>query len=365
MKKELLIRFVSNLTTEEESAQVLDWAEKSPANNKYLQDLKLAYIAGKMPDSQASELEMKRIRESLANASRSSEEKGNGTEKSAGRSDRKQLRTYRLFAWSSAAAAAIALLLFALKPSVNNPKNVERVRREVAEEMKQDQIRIAMSEIPQAMMRTVYTERGIKATFALPDGSMVKLNSDSKLTFPDKFLGSTREVKLEGEGYFIVAKDSAHPMIVNTTKNFSVKVTGTEFNVKSYDNDDYAEATLYSGTIDLITSKGEIKVAPCQQAYVRADDNVRVVAPAMLDNTKAWTEGRLVFESTPMPEVIKMLERWHGIDVVVRDQNVLKYKITADFNSESVPQIMYVLKNCALIDYKIDGKTVYLFSRPR
>lgn len=365
MKKELLLRFVSNLTTEEESAQVLDWAEKSPANAKYLQDLKLAYIAEKMPDSQASELEMKRIRKVLADASSSTANGAASLEKSQVGTEIKKVRSYRIFAWASASAAVIALLLFALKPSVNNPKNVERVRREVAEEMKQDQIRIAMSEVPQAMMKTVYTERGIKASVALPDGSIVKMNSDTKLTFPDKFLGSTREVKLEGEAYFIVAKDSAHPMIVNTTKNFSVKVTGTEFNVKSYSNDDYAEATLYSGAIDLITPKGETKVAPSQQAYVRADDNVRVVAPAILGDTKAWTEGRLVFDSTPMPEVIKMLERWHGIDVVVRDQNILKYKITANFNSESVPQIMYVLKNCALIDYQIDGKTVYLFSRSR
>jgi transmembrane sensor len=351
MKKELLIRFVSNQTNEQESAAVLDWAERSPANAKYLQDLKLAYIAEKMPDSPATEQEMRRMRDALANAKHSS---GHG-----------QVRTYRIIAWVSAAAAAVALLLFALKPSVNNPKNVEKVRQEVAEEMKHDQIRIAMSEIPEAMMRTVYTERGIKASVALPDGSTVKLNSDTKLTFPDKFLGSTREVKLEGEAYFIVAKDSAHPMIVNTTKNFAVKVTGTEFNVKSYANDDYAEATLYSGSIDLITPKGETAVAPRQQAFIRPDESVRIVAPAILNNTKAWTEGRLVFDSTPMPEVVKMLERWHGIDVVIRDPNVLKYKITANFNSESVPQIMYVLKNCALIDYQIDGKTVYLFSRSR
>jgi hypothetical protein len=64
-----------------------------------------------------------------------------------------------------------------------------------------------------------------------------------------------------------------------------------------------------------------------------------------------------------LDEVVKILERWHGVEITIRDSKILKYKITANFESESIYQIMYIIKNCTLVDYTIDGKKVTLFAR--
>ena len=79
-----------------------------------------------------------------------------------------------------------------------------------------------------------------------------------------------------------------------------------------------------------------------------------------MDNIKAWTEGRLVFDDTPLPEVIKMLERWHGVSFVVNDNNILSKTITGTFKTESIYQIMHIIKLCASVDYEINDTTVTL-----
>ena len=77
----------------------------------------------------------------------------------------------------------------------------------------------------------------------LPDSSRVWLNSDSRISYPDEFTGNKRVVSLSGEAYFEVTKDSLHPMVVLTNKDFTVEVLGTTFNIRSYENDATAETT--------------------------------------------------------------------------------------------------------------------------
>ena len=72
---------------------------------------------------------------------------------------------------------------------------------------------------------------------------------------------------------------------------------------------------------------------------------------------------KFTFKNTPMPQVIKELERWHGINIIVTDNSILKYNITADFNSESIVQIADLIKLSARIDYKYQDKTLYLSGR--
>lgn len=224
-------------------------------------------------------------------------------------------------------------------------------------------MRIELAEMPQERVHTIYTEKGVKSVVELPDGSTVQLNSDTKITYPDTFIGDTREVLLSGEAYFRVKGDSSRPMIVNTVKGFQIKVLGTEFNVKSYENDDFSSTTLYNGSIHLITPTSETKIVPHEQVMINKKNQITRLKPVILEDTRAWTQGRLVFDETPISEVVKMLERWHGVTVQVKDPVILNYKITAEFKSESIYQIMYIIKSCSLIDYTISENTVVMTSR--
>ncbi len=350
MRKALLIKYVAGEATEQEQQEVLVWANKSDLNMNYLTSLKITYISAHMPVTEASEADLAAIKNEIMHRKR----------------DEEMLLSrnrYRIFSFISIAAAAVAVIAFILKP---DSFSREEVKQTLLSDIREGRVELALSDMPQEALQTVYTEKGVKSSIVLPDGSLVKLNSDSKITYPVKFIGSTREVSISGEAYFNVVSDSLHPMIVTTVKGSKIKVLGTEFNVKSYEDDVEETTTLYSGKISLIAggSANEKVLLPAQQAVVDIQEKVMSISkPSALQETKAWTEGKIIFDETPLDEVVKILERWHGVEITSRDSKILKYKITANFESESIYQIMYIIKNCALVDYTIDGKKVTLFAR--
>lgn len=344
METELLIKFICGEADNKEITEVLDWADKDEKNKHELIELQLTYLAVHKENTRATSKELDNIKRLI-------------------KSRRVKGLNYKIFFYIASSVAVIALFFLFSMGTLKYNNYREKIVSEVVSEVKNQKIQIALNEIPLEFRQTIYTEKGVKSTLYLPDSSEVILNSDSKLIFPDKFIGDTREVYLNGEAYFKVRKDSNKPMIVSTNKKFKIQVTGTEFNVKSYDNDDNSITTLYSGSINMITANGTKRVHPNEQVSIDSKNHIRVFQMEDKIAPKAWTEGRLLFDVTPMPEVIKILERWHGVNIIVRDSSILHYKITAEFKSESISQIMYVIKNCALIDYTIVGKDVTLLAR--
>ena len=96
---------------------------------------------------------------------------------------------------------------------------------------------------------------GLKGMVVLPDGSRVWLNSSSSLQCPERFDRDKRLITLDGEGYFEVAHNKKWPMYVKTSKGYTVKVTGTSFNLSSYSDDDRLVVTLISGEITMLNNK--------------------------------------------------------------------------------------------------------------
>ena len=208
---------------------------------------------------------------------------------------------------------------------------------------------------------TYMVNTGVKGLVELPDGSKVWLNSSSQIICPQKFSDKYRELELEGEGYFEVIPNKDWPMIVKTSKDYSIKVTGTSFNLSSYSDDDKLIVTLISGEVSLIGKKQneEIKLTPNQELVIHSRQ------PKLSDNvdTKkktAWKEGILIFENTPMNEVVKKVERWYGVKIQVEDQKILDYRFTAKFKSESITQVLEILRISSNIKYMIEENIVTL-----
>ncbi len=220
-------------------------------------------------------------------------------------------------------------------------------------------------QLPSEELRTLYTEKGVKAHIVLPDSSQVWLNSDSRITYPAVFGNRIREVELSGEAYFEVIKDSLHPMIVKTNKDFSIEVLGTSFSVRSYNNDNTAKATLFSGSIsmhyrDVRNNEHKVlKLNPKESfIYYQANSAPEQVKYENNDKEIAWKRGELLFDRTPVEDVLKMLERWHGTEFVVENKAIFNDKLTASFQTESIVQIMEMMKYCIDMDYKINNNTV-------
>ena len=343
MTKELLLKYIKGDAAKQEEIEILEWIGKDPQNERYFVMLNNLWISQNISQDKANEREIEEIRELTTKRNDS----------------RKRLRRY-----ISYAAAAVIILSVGL--------NLLFVNKTISDKNKKEEP-LRMAYLPTEYKHEVYTEKGVKARITLPDGSKVWLNSDSKITFPDKFESDIREIAFSGEAYFDVTRDSLRPMIITTNKNFKIEVLGTKFNIRSYDNDSEAQMTLYSGSINVVsasgkrgtTNSGEVitKLKPLETCIIRERQTPVHLKPVNAEKQVAWKNGKIIFESTPMSEVLKILERWHGTQFIVKDQSVYKFDITAKFRSESIVQIMEMIKYCSLVDYTVDSNKVILMSR--
>lgn len=343
MKKYTLIKFYKGEATEEDINHIMDWVHKSPLNREYFAREKAIYTAtllGSVPIPDSGEQAGSPVRPFRSRTL---------LHLKKGVISRTKL-TY------IASVAAISLLFFTtgylLGPGAGHPAQILPEKATAAAQNN-------------PIIRTLYTEKGVKGFLVLPDSSKVWLNSDSRLSYPDEFTGKTRKITLEGEAYFEVKKDTLHPMIVQTKKDFAIEVKGTSFNIKCYDNDLLAEATLYSGAITMHyknrqTQKAEqLELKPNESfSYITAVNTPRQFNYKKPENQKAWKEGDLIFDNTPIADVFKILERWHGTSFIIHNNQVYNYKLSAEFDSESIIQIMEIIQMIIPIEYTYKNNIV-------
>lgn len=204
---------------------------------------------------------------------------------------------------------------------------------------------------------TYYVERGVKGQVSLPDGSSVNLNSGSSL----KVLGD-RRVYLDGEGWFDVESDKEHPFYVETPSGISVKVTGTQFNLSNYKEEDF-KVLLVKGSIELKSApKGTpLTVKPSEQVTVKRGMASKEFANLQeKKNATAWKEGVLVFDDKLLREAIPMLERWYGVHITVSDTALLEERLTGEFDTETIQEVMNVLALTHGFTCSIDHKDITL-----
>ena len=170
---------------------------------------------------------------------------------------------------------------------------------------------------------TITTPRGGQYKVILPDHSVVWLNAASSLRFPIAFSDNMRIVELEGEGYFEVAHDSKKPFIVQSN-NQQTLVKGTKFNIAAYPEDQITTTTLLEGSVLVQASSGssthpeEILLRPNDQVVNRGNALTKTKVEAT--EAIAWKGGKFAFNNTPLPEIMKQLERWYDVQVDYMDQ---------------------------------------------
>lgn len=198
---------------------------------------------------------------------------------------------------------------------------------------------------------------GMTAKVQLPDGSTVILNSNSTITYPTEFNDKQREVKLLGEAYFQVSKDTERPFIVTTPYRANIKVYGTEFNVEAYEKDNTLTATLKEGSIALsfIGKDGkqqEQLLFPGQAITYRNNSQPTLISKAQVDIATSWTEGKIIFRNTPFKEVIQKLEKSYNVQFRIHNPNVYKNCFTGTLSNQRLDRILYILSQTSDIKFK-------------
>lgn len=208
-------------------------------------------------------------------------------------------------------------------------------------------------------INTLTVPRGGEYQLILSDGTKVWMNAESTLRYPTTFVNHTREVHLQGEAYFEVAKDARHPFIVHTDRH-SVEVIGTSFNISAYPHNQIL-TTLAKGKVKVITSGTSVVLAPNQQAVIdkENDDIATRNTPAHLYTS--WTKGNYDFRNTPLKDIVAQLSRWYDVDIYFEDE-YLKDKRFAGiiFRNEELNFATEVIERVSNVHFTRKGEAIYI-----
>jgi len=250
-------------------------------------------------------------------------------------------------------------------------------------------VNIAADTVIQPAYNEVRAPLGSNSEVSLPDGSSVRLNAGSVLKYATDYNVKNRNLILNGEAYFKVSKNQELPLVVNAGA-ISIKATGTEFNVKAYEDEEIIETTLIEGKVEIIQGDSgqsvdnTIDLDPKQKAiYLKEsesftlseirepdqippqpvrilNENILISPKVDVDQVVAWTHGRLIFRGESLENLSVELQRKYDVTLVFRDEAVKKYRFSGVLLDESIEQVLKVIKLTSPIEYSISGKTVVL-----
>jgi len=214
-------------------------------------------------------------------------------------------------------------------------------------------------------LEMAYEERstppGVKAYLTLSDGSEIILNAGSKIRYIKNFQQDKREVILQGEAFFKVAKDTLRPFSVVTGK---VKTTalGTSFNIKSY-RIDMPDISLITGqvSVELLTSKAlSTTLSPGEAADVDVLSNSLKKGSFDRDSVIGWTQKLLVFHKTPLSEALQVLENWYGVTFEIHGEIGRQVHFNGKFHAESLDNVLKGLGYASGFEFEIKGDKVII-----
>ncbi len=307
MNSDLLQKYIAGNATEDEKRRVTEWIQASPENRReYMAQRKLYDIALWRTDAETMQPMSKKH------------------------------FTWRRMSWEVGKVAAIFILAFL---------GIRYWDLKSAEEEK-------------TSLQSIYVPAGQRAELMLADGTKVWLNSRSTLTFPGEFTGATRDVKLDGEGYFDVARNEKQPFVVETNR-YDVRVLGTEFNVIAYAKDSVWETSLLKGAVEIWkpgSDVGTLRLEP--NTMVSLKENKLVKGRIREPDYFLWREGLLCFHNISVRDMMEKLKLYYGVDIVVNNQKLLQNRYTGKFRTkDGVEHVLRVLRLNNAFTYTMNEET--------
>jgi len=194
-----------------------------------------------------------------------------------------------------------------------------------------------------------------RAQFSLPDGTSGWLNSNSSIRYNLDFVND-RQITLHGEAYFDVFKDSKRPFRV-IADEVVLNVTGTRFNVSSYENEPSVEVVLEEGSLAFSDTKMTNSYTMRPNDMVTYDKSLRRITTEVVQPQKylSWKEGKLIFRNDPLDVICRRLGRWYNVDVEVNVGSVENLRLRATFVDENLEEVLDLLKRSLQLNYKIQN----------
>ncbi|TBO40453.1 FecR family protein [Pedobacter kyonggii] len=200
-------------------------------------------------------------------------------------------------------------------------------------------------------LTTISTPRGGTYQVALPDGTKVFLNADSKLEFANQTFNKDRRVKLTGEAYFIVVHQSKRPFRVESAGQI-VEDIGTAFNINAYPDERITRTTLVEGR----ASVNDVVLRPNQQSILQGTSlKVEEVDAAL---AVAWKNNQFIFEKEDIRYIMRMISRWYNVEIVYHGELPSTTFSGGVSRFANVSEVLRPLESTGEVKFKIDGRKI-------
>jgi ferric-dicitrate binding protein FerR (iron transport regulator) len=202
----------------------------------------------------------------------------------------------------------------------------------------------------------VQTDETNQKVVELPDRSKVWLNRNSELLYPESFDGDSRTLYLKGEAFFDVAHDKNKPFIIHSGSS-KTKVLGTSFNLRAYSKEDKIELTVVAGRVSftLADDKEEVIVTAGDVA-VLINYNKTIMQSHNTDpNFLSWKTGELLFDDSPLDQLISSLERHYAVTIAVDRPETLRCRFTGNFHETKIEDIIKVITKATGTTYNFSN----------
>lgn len=193
----------------------------------------------------------------------------------------------------------------------------------------------------------------------LADGTEVWLNSDSELEYPVKFSSDKREVRLKGEAYFVVKKDTEKPFLVHSGK-YELKVYGTEFNLNTY-NKDRIQAVLVKGSIGFKPNQNtsEVRLKPNQLGEANEVTGETKVKEVDVYPYIAWKNQDVVFVNERLESIMEKAARWYDVNVFFRNESLKDLRFFGNMQRYSdIQELLFFLESTSDARFSVKDRTV-------
>lgn len=206
----------------------------------------------------------------------------------------------------------------------------------------------------------LYIPKGRIYCLVLSDGTKVWLNSESRISYPLSFVGNAREVTLSGEAYFDVVKDD-RSFYVNTNQ-YKIKVLGTKFNVKAYDNDSNTSTTLLEGSVLLSQDNSiEYQLSPGEQFLMDKGNKNVTISNVDVSYFIGWMNNQLKIDNCTLEEIFKVLMRKYDIDTFFSDENAKYEQFSGDLPlNDNLGVILSQLSKVSDVEFQKEGKLIVI-----
>lgn len=215
------------------------------------------------------------------------------------------------------------------------------------------------------------TGKGEKVKMILPDSSVVYLGGGSKLTWPAHFIkGSQRKIRLEGEAFFEVKRDTTSPFIIYTGK-MQTQVLGTSFNIYAYPADKKFSVAVRTGKVSVSAyTQGKVKLLSLltkgmKLVYHHGTSGAYTISEERIKDVDSWIENRFVFRNESLANILEKLGRYYNVNFDLKSHQLAACRFNATFTNKNIKEVMDQISvmSGTMIRYRIspDNKTIALW----